>query len=132
LLNKYLEISIQDENNLEEILDCISILNANKKIENNALDKLYLLFTIFYKVNDLDIRNEVLIMSDIFVETKYQQQVLKILESRINKITFEECRGYINLIKNTSKKSKKIYHNLEKSLKENRNYYVKHMANELL
>jgi len=132
-LSIYLENAIKSPDNIEEILDCTSILNDLCKNKNNdIIDKLFLLFTCSYEINDLDIRINTIIMSSIFIGTKYEKKVLKVLEERLDNMVFEECKGYIQLIMSTDKDTGDIYSTIIKKLKNNRNYYVKYMASMYL
>lgn len=130
-LCNWLEIAIKHQENIEEILDCILKLNIfleNK--DEKIIEKLYILFHICYQINDIDIRNDSVIMSKIFIKTKYQENIIKILEERLENICFEECRGYIQLIMNA--KEKDTYNTLIFKLKNNNNYYVKYMVDKYL
>lgn len=130
-LCNWLEIAIKHQENIEEILDCILKLNIfleNK--DEKIIEKLYILFHICYQINDIDIRNDSVIMSNIFIKTKYQENIIKILEERLENICFEECRGYIQLIMNA--KEKDTYNTLIFKLKNNNNYYVKYMVDKYL
>ncbi len=130
-LCNWLEIAIKHQENIEEILDCILKLNIfleNK--DEKIIEKLYILFHICYQINDIDIRNDSVIMSKIFIKTKYQENIIKILEERLENICFEECRGYIQLIMNA--KEKDTYNTLIFKLKNNSNYYVKYMVDKYL
>jgi len=130
-LCNWLEIAVKYQENIEEILDCISRLNIFLKNKNEEIiEKLYILFHICYQINDADIRNDIVIMSQIFLDTKYQENIIKILEERIDNICFEESRGYIQLIINS--KEKDVYNTLILKLKTNNNYYVKYMVNKYL
>ena len=131
ILNYYIEILINHEENAEEILKCVKILNnyLQNKTEN-ILDKLYILFNICFKINNINIRNQTVIMTKVFNNTEYQEQILKKLEQRAEEITFEECGGYINLIR--SEENKEIYSNIINLLKNNKNYYIKYVVEKYL
>ena len=133
LLNEYLIISINNPENIEEILNCVEILmNYKNKNGKAVIDKLFILYTICFKVNDIDIRNKTIILSKGFIGTRYQSRILKILEDRVSQITFEESKGYINLILSSSKKSRMLYKNIIESLKKHENYYIKYMVDKYL
>lgn len=130
-LCNWLEIAVKYKENIEEILDCVFRLNIFLKNKNQEIiEKLYILFHICYQINDVDIRNDIVIMSQIFLHTKYQENIIKILEERVANICFEECRGYIQLIMNS--KERDVYNSLILKLKTNNNYYVKYMVNKYL
>ncbi len=131
ILCRYLEFVIKDAINIEEMLDCILILNDfyNDKDEI-IIDKLFLLFQICYQINDIDVRNSIIIMSQIFLGTKYQEEIIKILEERVNNMIFEECKGYIQLIMNVPKEDKGLYDSIILKLKNSNNYYIKYMVNK--
>lgn len=129
----YLEEVIKSPNNMLEILQCVSILNSFCKDKNeNIIDKLFLLFTLSYELNDLDVRIDTVIMSQVFIGTKYQEKILKILEKRLDNIVFEECKSYIQLIMNIDKDKRDIYVTIIEKLKNNNNYYVRYMVDKYL
>lgn len=130
-LCNWLEIAVKYQENIEEILDCVLRLNIFLKNKNQEIiEKLYILFHICYQINDVDIRNDVVIMSQIFLDTKYQENIIRILEERVENICFEESRGYIQLIMNAQEKN--TYKELIFKLKNNNNDYVKYMVNKYL
>ena len=95
------------------------------------IEKQYILFNICYNVDDIDIRNMTVIMSNIFMDVDiYREKILRTLENRVKNITFEELNGYFNLI--TKFDDKSIFNNIIKVLKNNRNYYIKYFSNEHL
>ena len=132
VLNKYIEFSINNEENIEEIMTCINIINNYLKPKSKSIiEKQYILFNLCYNVNDVDIRNKTIIMSKIFIGTnEYQNKILDLLNQRVKNITFEECRGYINLIR--QQKNKTIFNKIINELKNNRNYYIKYLSNKYL
>ncbi len=133
LLGEYLIISINNPENVEEILNCVAILiNYKNKNGKGVMDKLFILYNICFRVNDIDIRNKTIVMSKIFIGTRYQSRILEILEDRVSQITFEESKGYINLIISSSKKNRTLYQNIIESLKKHKNYYIKYMINKYL
>lgn len=131
-LNRYIEIAINNPNNIEEILNCVGIINDFLKIKSNdILEKQYVLFNICYKIDDIDIRNNTVILSDIFIGfDKYQDRILNILKQRIENITLEECKGYFNLIR--KQEDKDLFSDIINALKTNRNYYIKYISNKYL
>lgn len=129
----YLEDAIKSPNNIGEILDCLSTLNEFCENKNDdILDKLFIIFMFSYEINDLDVRIDTIIMSNVFVGSKYEERVLEILEKRLENMVFEECKGYIQLIMNIDKDKRNIYSAIIEKLKNNRNYYVKYMASKYL
>lgn len=131
ILNKYLEILINCQENTEEVLKCTKILNKFVKNKNdNVIDKLYILFNLCFKINDIDIRNLTITMSKVFNNTQYQDVILNKLEERAKTLTFEECKGYINLINDAD--TKDLYNNIVILLKNSKNYYIKYMAEKYL
>ena len=106
-LNRYIEIAINNPNNIEEILNCVAIINDFLKIKaKDILEKQYILFNICYKIDEIDIRNNTVILSDVFIGfDKYQDRILNILKHRIENITLEECKGYFNLIRKQEDKA---------------------------
>lgn len=131
-LNRYIEIAINNPNNIEEILNCVAIINDFLKIKSNdILKNQYILFNICYKIDDIDIRNNTVILSDVFIGfDKYQDRILNILKQRIENITLEECKGYFNLIR--KQENKDLFSDIINALKTNRNYYIKYISNKYL
>ena len=129
-LIKYLEIAINRNENLEEIVNCILILNDYCILNKDDIQNLYLLFKICYNVNDIDVRNKIVEISNCFIETFYQEEVLEILNERSKYLSEDECIGYIKLI--TSVNDKTIFDASIENLKNNRNFYIKYMVDKYL
>lgn len=132
VLNKYIEIAINNEENIEEILTCVKIINDYLRNKSKSIiEKQYILFNLCYNVDDVDIRNKTVIMSEIFIGVdNYQKKIFDILNQRIQDITFEECRGYFNLIRD--QKNKEPFNKMINGLKNNRNYYIRYISNKYL
>lgn len=132
VLNKYIEIAINNEENIEEILTCVKIINDYLKNKSESIiEKQYILFNLCYNVDDVDIRNKAVIMSEIFIGVdNYQKKIFDILNQRIQDITFEECRGYFNLIR--KQENKEPFNKMINGLKNNRNYYIRYISNKYL
>ena len=132
VLNRYIEIAINNYDNIEEILNCVEIINEYLKPKTKSIiEKQYVLFNICYKIDDIDIRNKTVILSDIFIGVdKYQDQIFDILKQRIENITFEECKGYLNLIR--KQENRNLFNDIISALKNNRNYYIKYISNKYL
>ena len=132
VLNRYIEMAINNCDNIEEILNCVEIINDYLKPKTKSIiEKQYVLFNICYKIDDIDIRNKTVILSDIFIGVdKYQDQILNILKKRIENITFEECKGYLNLIR--KQENINLFNDIISALKNNRNYYIKYISNKYL
>lgn len=132
VLNRYIEMAINNCDNIEEILNCVEIINDYLKPKTKSIiEKQYVLFNICYKIDDIDIRNKTVILSDIFIGVdKYQDQILNILKQRIENITFEECKGYLNLIR--KQENINLFNDIISALKNNRNYYIKYISNKYL
>ena len=97
----------------------------------DILEKQYILFNICYKIDEIDIRNNTVILSDVFIGfDKYQDRILNILKHRIENITLEECKGYFNLIR--KQEDKDLFSDIINALKTNRNYYIKYISNKYL
>ena len=129
-LIKYLEIAINRNENLEEIVNCILILNDYCILNKDDIQNLYLLFKICYNVNDIDVRNKIVEISNCFIKTFYQEEVLEILNERSKYLSEDECIGYIKLI--TSVNDKTIFDASIENLKNNRNFYIKYMVDKYL
>lgn len=132
VLNRYIEIAINNYDNIGEILNCVEIINEYLKPKTKSIiEKQYILFNICYKIDDIDIRNKTVILSDIFIGVdKYQNQIFDILKQRIENIIFEECKGYLNLIR--KQENRNLFNDIISSLKNNRNYYIKYISNKYL
>ena len=132
VLNRYIEMAINNYDNIEEILNCVEIINEYLKPKTKSIiEKQYVLFNICYKIDDIDIRNKTVILSDIFIGVdKYQDQIFDILKQRIENITFEECKGYLNLIR--KQENRNLFNDIISALKNNRNYYIKYISNKYL
>lgn len=132
VLNRYIEMAINNYDNIEEILNCVEIINEYLKPKTKSIiEKQYVLFNICYKIDDIDIRNKTVILSDIFIGVdKYQDQIFDILKQRIENITFEECKGYLNLIR--KQENRNLFNDIISALKNNRNYYIKFISNKYL
>lgn len=132
VLNRYIEMAINNHDNIEEILNCVEIMNEYLKPKSRSIiEKQYVLFNICYKIDDIDIRNKTVILSDIFIGVdKYQDHIFNILKQRIENITFEECKGYLNLIR--KQENRDLFNDIIKALKNNRNYYIKYISNKYL
>lgn len=132
VLNRYIEMAINNYDNIEEILNCVEIINDYLKPKTKSIiEKQYVLFNICYKIDDIDIRNKTVILSDIFIGVdKYQDQILNILKQRIENITFEECKGYLNLIR--KQENINLFNDIISALKNNRNYYIEYISNKYL
>lgn len=132
VLNRYIEMAINNYDNIEEILNCVEIINEYLKPKTKSIiEKQYVLFNICYKIDDIDIRNKTVILSDIFIGVdKYQDQIFDILKQRIENITFEECKGYLNLIR--KQENRNLFNDIISALKNNRNYYIKYISSKYL
>ena len=132
VLNKYIEIAINNEENIEEVLNCVKIINDYVRNKSKSIiEKQYILFNLCYNVDDVDIRNKAVSMSEIFIGIDdYQNKILDILNKRIQDITFEECRGYFNLIR--KQENKEPFNKIINGLKNNRNYYIRYISNKYL
>ena len=132
VLNKYIEIAINNEENIEEVLNCVKIINDYVRNKSKSIiEKQYILFNLCYNVDDVDIRNKTVSMSEIFIGVdNYQKKIFDILNKRIQDITFEECRGYFNLIR--KQENKEPFNKIINGLKNNRNYYIRYISNKYL
>ena len=131
-LNRYIEMAINNNDNIGEILDCVEIINEYlRPKEKSIIEKQYVLFNMCYKIDDIEIRNKTVILSDIFIGAdEYQDHVFNILNQRIENITLEEYKAYLNLIR--KQENKKIFNDMINTLKNNRNFYIKYISNKYL
>mgnify|MGYP005879486925 FL=1 len=133
ILNGYIEIVINNSDNIEESLTCIEIINDYlKSKKKSVIDKIYVLFNICYKIEDIDIRNKAVVLCNTLIESdEYKDKVIAILNQRIKNITIEECKGYINLIKKQNSE-KVIFDDIINELKNNRNFDIRYIGNKYL
>ena len=79
LFSKYLEKSLIDSTQIEEILNCIKICRFKFNDDREFDAKIfYYIFLHSYKENDIDIRNKLIEMSDIFINTDCEKEILEI------------------------------------------------------
>lgn len=129
VLNKYLVICADGISNMEEVLDCINILGEyGYCYDENIIDKLFILFNMCYKVCDIDIRNKIVNLSKVFIGTRYQEEVIGILEDRVDDMVFEECKGYIELISSVNGNDRRVFDDVIDKLKRNRCFDVRWMV----
>ncbi len=132
VLTSYLVICL-DDNKKEEVLECISILSEYGYCDDeNNMDKLYVLFNMCYDANDIDIRNKAVKLSKVFIGSKYQTEIISILEDRVDNIVFEECKGYIELIKSVRNEDRGLFDRIVEKLMNNKCYDIRWMAEKWL
>lgn len=133
LLSKYLEKSLIDSSQIEEILNCIKIARFKFNDDEKFNSKLfYYIFLHAYKENDIDIRNELIEMSDIFINTDYEEEILKMLCDYANDLCYEECIGYIKLLRKVPKDKRYKYKEIIEKLKSNANYNIRVMVEKYI
>ena len=129
LFLSYLTNIINDENQIEEVLKCIEIarLKNGEDIKLNA-QIFYYIFLVAYKENDIDIRSEIIELSDIFIGTEYEEEILnKLLDNDID-LSYEESVGYLRLIKNISGNELYKYKDIIEKLRNNANFNIRIMV----
>lgn len=131
LFSKYLEKSLMDATQIEEILNCIKISRFNNTREFDA-EIFYYIFLHAYKENDIDIRNKLIEMSDIFINTDYEKEILKILCDYADDLSYEESIGYIKLLRKVSKDEIYKYKEIIEKLKNNANYNIRVMVKKYI
>ena len=126
LFSKYLEKSLIDETQIEEMLNCIEISRFYNDREFDA-ELFYYIFLHAYKENDIDIRNKLIELSDIFINTDYEKEILEILCNYADNVSYEEGIGYIKLLMKVSKNEIYKYTEIIEKLKNNANYNIRVM-----
>lgn len=133
LFSKYLERSLNDPSQIEEILNCIKIikdkLNGNKEFNPKLF---YYLFINAYKENDIEIRNKLIELSDIFINTDCEEEILEMLNDCVDNLSYEECVGYIKLLIKVPKNEIYKYEKIIEKLKNNANYNVRIMVEKYI
>ena len=133
LISKYLEKILIDKGQIEEILNCIKI--ARLKSEKNEKFDYKLLFYIFlyaYKENDIDIRNELIEMADIFIDTDCEEEIIKKLYDYSADLSYDESVGYLKLLRKIPKTKIYLYKDVIERLKNNPNYNIRIMVEKYL
>lgn len=133
LFSKYLERSLNDPSQIEEILNCIKIikdkLNGNKEFNPKLF---YYFFINAYKENDIEIRNKLIELSDIFINTDCEEEILEMLNDCVDNLSYEECVGYIKLLRKVQKNEIYKYKKIIEKLKNNANYNVRIMVEKYI
>lgn len=133
LFSKYLERSLNDPSQIEEILNCIKIikdkLNGNKEFNPKLF---YYLFINAYKKNDIEIRNKLIELSDIFINTDCEEEILEMLNDCVDNLSYEECVGYIKLLIKVPKNEIYKYEKIIEKLKNNANNNVRIMVEKYI
>ena len=133
LFSKYLERSLNDPSQIEEILNCIKIikdkLNGNKEFNPKLF---YYFFINAYKENDIEIRNKLIELSDIFINTDCEEEILEMLNDCVDNLSYEECVGYIKLLRKVPKNEIYKYEKIIEKLKNNANYNVRIMVEKYI
>ena len=129
VLSCYLKLLIGNEEYGSEISTCLLLISDFKENKDaNLLEKMYILFCMLYKIDDVDVRNSTLKISKEFIGTCYQEEIVDILKARANEIIFGECDGYISLLKNIFKENREVYYKIGEILKNHRCYSVRYIA----
>lgn len=133
LFSKYLEKSIIDSTQIEEILNCIKICRFKFNDDREFDAKIfYYIFLHSYKENDIDIRNKLIEMSDIFINTDCEKEILEILCDHADNLSYEESIGYIKLLRKVAKNEKYKYKEIIEKLKSNANYNIRVMVEKYI
>lgn len=133
LFSKYLEKSLIDSSQIEEILNCIKIVRFKANEDKNFNSKLfYYIFLRAYKENDIEIRSELIEMSDIFINNDCEKEILEMLCDYANDLSYEECIGYIKLLRKVSKNEIYKYEEIIEKIKSNANYNIRVMVEKYI
>ena len=133
LLSKYLENTLIDSSQIEEILKCIKIAMLKFNYDKDFDSKIfYYIFLQAYKENDTEIRSDLIEMSDIFMNTENEKKILEILCDCSNDLSYEECIGYIKLLRKISKEEIHKFKKIIKKLKLNANYNIRAMVEKYI
>lgn len=133
LFSKYLEKSLIDSTQIEEILNCIKICRFKFNDDREFDAKIfYYIFLHSYKENDIDIRNKLIEMSDIFINTDCEKEILEILCDYADNLSYEESIGYIKLLRKVSKDEIYKYKEIIEKLENNANYNIRVMVEKYI
>ncbi len=133
VLFDYINRLSNNEECIEEVLDCINILgDIDIKLFSDSSDFLYIIFNITYQKNDIDIKNASVIMSRLFYNSEYDEHIIKLLEQKAPDISIGELKGYYQLINKCNAKQKDKYKTVIDLLKKHRNHFIKNLSNEYL
>lgn len=133
LFSKYLEKSLIDSTQIEEILNCIKICRFKFNDDREFDAKIfYYIFLHSYKENDIDIRNKLIEMSDIFINTDCEKEILEILCDHADNLSYEESIGYLKLLREVVKDKKYKYKEIIEKLKNNANYNIRVMVEKYI
>ena len=133
LFSEYLEKTLNDSSQIEEILNCIRAIRVKLDDDKELNHKLvYYFFINAYKENDIEIRNRLIEMSEIFINTNCEETILKMLNDYADDLSYEEAVGYINLLRKIPQKEIQKYDKIVEKLKNNANYNVRVMVGKYI
>ena len=90
------------------------------------------MFLYAYKENDIDIRNELIEMADIFIDTDCEEEIIKKLYDYSADLSYDESVGYLKLLRKIPKTKIYLYKDVIERLKNNPNYNIRIMVEKYL
>ena len=133
MLNDFLVQSICYPNVLYEVVNCISVIfRNNKKISNYDLNTIYSIYCLAIKSEDIEIIDEAIRLSHIFISTEYFDHIIEILNEFLENNNFEKDFAIINLICCLNKKDKEKFKDIIAKLNKSNNYNIRYIVNKYL
>lgn len=133
LISKYLESILIDKGQIEEIIECIKLARLKLEPKEEFDYKLFFYFFLYaYKENDIEIRNELIEMTDIFIGTKCEKEIIEVLYDYSDNLSYEESVGYLKLLRKIPKTKIHLYKGILEKLRNNPNYNIRVMVNKYL
>lgn len=131
VLNDFLVQGIYYPNVLYEIIYCISImLRKNKKISNCNLNTIYSIYCLAIQSEDVEIVDEAIQLSYIFIGTEYFQHIIERLNDFLKNNNFEEEFAITNFIYCLNKRNKEKFKDIIEKLKKSNNYNIRYTVNK--
>lgn len=126
-------LRVTDNNDLlEESLDCLDLLINNKYISSKNLYKIYLIYLMSINKRELVLTQKALNIISVFIKTKYYRDIESHLVEIIKYNNYNEIVYIVEFVKNSSSKCKHVLHNIVPLLKKNDNYNVRYIVKKYL
>lgn len=133
ILNYFMVQGICNQNALYEIIDCISIIFRNKKkISNNDLNIIYSIYCLSIQLEDIELVNETIKLSHVFIGTEHFDDTIQILNDFLNDNNFEKDYAIVNLIYCLNKRNKEKFKDIIAKLSKSNNYNIRYIVNKYL
>lgn len=131
-LSECLDLIMLDEDNLEEILQCILNIESYMKLNEENINYLYIILKKGFDSFDYDIKNLSVELFSILLKSSKKEKTIQLLLSDCSNICSRELRGYYQLIQKSDEETKKELSDIVIKLKEHKNYFIRTIAiNEL-